>query len=201
MTDEEFLFRQTVRERKEIGRGDRYKKRGGGRYVRLPSDHLTRKERNALNGEVLTFNPNAWYSWEDFQRFPDDLQLRYVNSIINRYGASTMAISEIVFGKAKNTLAEHLKRKGLLQYVNKSAANGAAGTRARAALKNAIESGDAPTETDEKPAEAPCGAQDGVLTIDAGGNTPESENQISRLSGLLRLLAGTGAKLTIEVTL
>lgn len=51
MTDEEYLFRQTEIERKRIGYGDRNKKRQGGRYVRLPSDNLSRKERNAMNHE------------------------------------------------------------------------------------------------------------------------------------------------------
>lgn len=43
MTEAERLFRQTEIERKRLGYGDKHKKRGGGRYVRLPSDNMTKK--------------------------------------------------------------------------------------------------------------------------------------------------------------
>lgn len=56
MTDERFVFQQTNRERAAAGRGDRCKKRQGGKYVRLPSDNLTEKEKRAMNGEVKTYN-------------------------------------------------------------------------------------------------------------------------------------------------
>ena len=47
MTDAEYLFRQTSKERKRNGIGDFHKKRGGGKVVRFPSDHLSRKEKKA----------------------------------------------------------------------------------------------------------------------------------------------------------
>ena len=43
MKDAEYLFKQTEIERKKLGYGDRHKKRGGGRYVRLPSDNMTKR--------------------------------------------------------------------------------------------------------------------------------------------------------------
>ena len=51
MNDAEYLFKQTSSERKRIGRGDYNKKRQGGKAIRFPSDHLTKKEIEAMSGE------------------------------------------------------------------------------------------------------------------------------------------------------
>lgn len=53
MTDEAFVFNQTVRERKATGYGAYHKKRKGGRTIRFPSDNLTRRERQQMNGEFF----------------------------------------------------------------------------------------------------------------------------------------------------
>ena len=212
MNDAEFIFRETERERKRIAQGDKHKKRGGGRYVRLPSDNLSRKERQAMNGEVITFDPRKFYTWEEFKTFPDDLQLKYVNSIINRYGVGVITISEIVFQKSANALSEHLRKKDLARYVNK--ANGAPTELAagRAKLKNAVAHNDAPPEIDEKPVLAP---QDCILPVAPCDDTPEIKNEptpvsdapswnddkLKTISEIIKGLVGTGAKLTIEVTL
>lgn len=137
MNDAQYLFRQTEIERKKLGYGDKHKKRGGGRYVRLPSDHLTKKEREAMNGEVKVFKKKDFYTWEEFKALPSDLQVAWVNSIINRYGAGLETISEIVFGFSKRNLRHYFQRKNEIQYLNKPL-TGKAGQKAKKALAEAF---------------------------------------------------------------
>ena len=59
MTDEAFVFNQTVRERKATGYGAYHKKRKGGRTIRFPSDNLSRRERQQMNGEVPAVKDEA----------------------------------------------------------------------------------------------------------------------------------------------
>lgn len=211
MNDAEYLFRQTSKERAVVARGDKHKKRQGGRYVRLPSDHLTRKEREALNGKILTFDPKKFYSWEEFKALPDDLQLRYVNSIINRYEVGVSTVSKVVFGKSETALHEYMKRKDLAQYVTKTSTGGVGGTKRRLALIAAMEAARNPAANAETPAEAPQTPPVEFSTPTPCDNTPDdkepapfqeiNETDIYRFAELLSSLRGTGAKLTIEVTL
>ena len=68
MTDEEFIFRQISAERKRIGRGDFNKKRKGGRFVRLPSDNLTKKFR-CSNLRLSVFARNPFYVYKNMPIF------------------------------------------------------------------------------------------------------------------------------------
>ena len=59
MTDEEYIFRQTERERKRDGRGAFNRVCGSkSKKCSLPSDHMTRKEIIAMSGEVQTYTLN-----------------------------------------------------------------------------------------------------------------------------------------------
>ena len=132
MNDAEQVFRQTEIERKRLSYGDKHKKRGGGRYVRLPSDNLTRKEREAMNGEIKTWKEKPFYTFEEFKELPDDVQLKWVNSIINRYDVGLGGISKIISpGANRSTLHDYMERKGLLEYVNSGGRGGAAAKGAR----------------------------------------------------------------------
>lgn len=227
MTDEEYLFRQTELERKRIGYGDKHKKRGGGRYVRLPSDHLTKKEREALNGECKTYKKKDFYTWEEFKELPSDLQVAWTNSIINRYGAGLETISEIVFGFSKRILRHYFQRKNEIQYLNKPL-TGKAGQNAKKALAAAFDlwkNTQITMSEEELPANDPDPAviEENAPEIEALHETTASEceetvapaPQIAvkqseptavsfdpaNIAALIAALAGSGAKLTIEVTL
>lgn len=119
MKDEEFIFRQEVREKKRIGAGAFHKKNGSkSKKCTLPSDRLTRKEKEKLNGECKSWNLKAFYSWDEFKCMPSDIQLEYVNSLINRYDCGLTTISKVLFRKAPSTLSFHMKSHGLLEFVN-----------------------------------------------------------------------------------
>lgn len=123
MTDEEYLFKQTSEERKRIAQGAFNKKRQGGKYVRLPSDNLTRKEREALNGEVKQYKEKPFYKWEEFKKMPDDLKLKWLNSTTSRYGITLATVAQECFGISKTGLYDYLKRNDLYVYANKSKGN------------------------------------------------------------------------------
>ncbi len=119
MKDEEFIFYQDIKEKKSIGRGIFCKKNGSkSKQCTLPSDKLTRKEKLALNGEVISWNMKKFYSWEEFKSMPNDIQVEYVNSLINRYDVGLSVISKEVFGKSRQVLSTYFSRKDELKYVN-----------------------------------------------------------------------------------
>ena len=240
MTDAEKLFKETERERKKLGYGDRHKKRGGGRYVRLPSDNMTRKEREAMNGEVFHFDPRKFYTWDEFKNFPMEYQIKYINSLLNRYDCGITHISEIVFGKSKGWLQIYFTRAGQVEYLNNkkdctlTRKKAKSAEKLRADVKAARNGEQIEAETQQKPEEPVelvdredvrevvfdkmgycCCSEDvdkmvdsipkvEVKTSDTCENElPKQKNKqdFHNIALLLQSLAGTGAKLTIEVTL
>ena len=80
---------------------------------RLPHENLTKKEREALNGEVKTVGFNDKISWEFFKALPKDLQEEYIQKQIDRFGVSTHTISTNLFGLSRYGLDSHIERYGL----------------------------------------------------------------------------------------
>ena len=68
--------------RKRIGRGDRYRKKGGGNLCRLPSDNITRRQWESLNGEIEEWNLKSIMSWEQFTMMKSDMQAIYLNNLL-----------------------------------------------------------------------------------------------------------------------
>ena len=104
MNDYEYTFKQDVREKKTIGNSAYHKKNGSkSHYVSLPSDHLSRKEKEALNGEVKTWNLMKPMKWEEFEEMPLDLQERYLAMIVDGYNVAANLIGEltVTFRKEK----------------------------------------------------------------------------------------------------
>lgn len=76
MTDEEYIFRTECAEKKRTARGsfNRLSHAGKGGRVKMPSDYMTKKERDKMNGEVQSYNLNSPMKWMQFKRMPDDIQ-------------------------------------------------------------------------------------------------------------------------------
>lgn len=109
MTDVEYLFKQDCKEKKNIGRGYFAKNRTGKGRVKFPSDYLTKKEKNKMNGEVISWDLNKIYSWEEFKALPNDLKLPYLQKLVDTYGVTLTDISKYQFRKGGSTLLMHLK--------------------------------------------------------------------------------------------
>lgn len=225
MNDAKYIFKQTEIERKKLGYGDKHKKRQGGRYVRLPSDNLTKKEREAMNGEVKTWKEKPFYTWDEFLALPDDVALKWVNSLINRYEIGMASISECVLGQGRMDLRSYMLRRGLREYVNKSG-RGSAAMRGKLRLledfkeyqrsltpvhptmeedaSNSLSMTDAPSTTEPEETATPEPVTEKVKTTEPAVQTavePVRGGDLHNIALLLQSLAGTGARLTIEVTL
>lgn len=125
LSDEEYIYRQDIKEKKAAGRGIYSKKNGSkSKKCTLPSDYMTRKEKMAMNGEVMSYNPNSWYTWEEFKKLPMEYQIKYVNSLLLRYDCGLKAIGEILFGITGPNLYNYFKRKGQQQYLNSTGTKG-----------------------------------------------------------------------------
>lgn len=119
MSDEEFVYQQDIKEKKATGRGAFYKKGGSkSKKCNFPSDYMTRKEKQALNGEVMSYNPNKFYSYAEFKQLPMEYQVKYVNSLMDKYQVGLSNISEVLFGLSKGGLYAWFARHKQLQYIN-----------------------------------------------------------------------------------
>lgn len=139
MTDERYVYQQDIKEKKQAGRGAFHKKSGAkSKKCNFPSDYLTRKEKEKLNGECKTWSMNKFYSWSEFKEMPDDIQLRYINFLIGKYDVGLGVIGSDIFKLGSAVLHKYLKRKDLMQYVNK-APTGQAASKGRKKLQDAMD--------------------------------------------------------------
>jgi hypothetical protein len=220
MTDEEYIFRQTERERKRDGWGTFNKKRQGGRNVRLPSDGMTKKEWAKMNGEVKTYDFSKLMSWAEFRKIPHDIQQQYLDSISDRFGGIFGAVIADGMGATPTAFAQYIHAKELTIKNNRaSAGHGKAAFYASDAGRRWLawkdgtpfeEKADEPTVIDaptvseivERIAEGPSAEQTPAEQTPAEKKTASiKQADINNVAMILNALAGTGAKLTIEITL
>lgn len=114
MTDEKYIFTETERERKRTARGVHNKRSHAGRGGRMktPSDYLSRKERNKMNGDVNTYKLNEPMSWKEFKRMPDDIQSQYLKGIISKYDPDAIAMGQM-FKTTAETVRRRMKELGI----------------------------------------------------------------------------------------
>lgn len=110
MTSEAYVFKQTAAERKRNGIGDYSKKRRGGRMVRLPSDNLTAKEWKKLNGEVTKYDMTRPVAWKDFKKWPRDIQIEYFKKIDELYSPNSEQYAEL-FGTTPPAVIQYRRNK------------------------------------------------------------------------------------------
>lgn len=104
-SDEEYEYRQEVRDKSVTARSARKMRthNGKGGAVKFPSDYLTKKELKAMNGELKTFNINKPMTYVDFKTLPSDLKKDYIKTIRERFGAPDAYIAEML-GCSRRTL-------------------------------------------------------------------------------------------------
>lgn len=206
MTDERYTFISDVRDKKRVARGYYNKVRQGGR-IKMPSDYMNRKEKRKLNGEIKTYNLSAPMTWKAFRLMPDHIQVEYVEGLRGKYKTNGALLAKmfgvsnasvIAWGKAHNVKFPHCnssredRMKWDLFCTNGSDKPAAAEAPTEEAL---------PVETVEMP--------DVVEQIDPRVEKPAvveravsaQKADLNNIAVLLSMLTGTGAKLTIEVTL
>lgn len=114
MKDETYAFISDVKEKKVTARSARNVRThaGKGGRVKFPSDYLTRKELNAMNGEVKSYKLNDPLSWNEFKSMPDDIKVTYIKLLREKYGVPDCKIGEMM-GVNKCTMSQEIKRIGL----------------------------------------------------------------------------------------
>lgn len=195
MNDAEYIFNQTSRERKRNGYGDYHKKRQGGRQVCLPSDHMTKKELAALNSDVTKINLNAPVIWAEFKNWPDDLKIEYLQKLENKYHATTEDIA-VMMGVGYKPLAQMKRDLGIAgKRGGRRHPLDGIGWSAFCNPNVLVEKCPEPTEEPaEKSPETPA-PEDDEKKVKLGMDS------VMNIAILLDALKGSGAKLTIEVTL
>lgn len=81
LSDEEKEFITDCKDKKRTARGSRNKRSHCGKSggVKFPSDSLTKKQRQAMDGEVVTYHLNEVLTDEEFYRLPDDIKKLYID--------------------------------------------------------------------------------------------------------------------------
>lgn len=151
LSDAEYVFQQDIKEKKQTGRGAFHKKGGSkSKKCNFPSDYMTRKEKLALNGEVMSYNPNKFYELSEFKQLPMEYQIKYINSLLLRYNCGLKAIAEVVFHRNSPGLYNYFKRKGQQQYLNSTGTKGGHATDAgRKRLEADVAAARAPKPVEE----------------------------------------------------
>ena len=113
MTDEKYTFVTDVAEKKRTARGAFNKRthNGKGGKVKFPSDYLSKKERNKMNGEVKEYRMNSPITYAEFKKYPDDLKKQYVKKLRDMFDVSDTDIAAMMGVNAK-TLAASLNKIG-----------------------------------------------------------------------------------------
>lgn len=111
MTDEKYTFITDVAEKKRIARGAFNKRthNGKGGKVRFPSDYLSNKERNEMNGEVREYRMNSPITYAEFKKYPDDLKKKYIQRLRDMFDVSDTDIAAMMGVKAKTLNAALVK--------------------------------------------------------------------------------------------
>ena len=80
MKDETYLFVSDMKDKKVTARSARNKRThcGKGGRVRFPSDNLSKKELQKMNGECKAYRLNDPMGWKEFKAMPDDLKITYI---------------------------------------------------------------------------------------------------------------------------
>ena len=114
MTDEKFTFIEDLREKKKTATGAHHKRThcGKGGAVRFPSDYMTKKEREAMNGEVKSYKLNDPMSWAEFKAMPADIKIAYIKALRKRYNVSDTKIAEM-FGTCQVNFSSLCRRLGI----------------------------------------------------------------------------------------
>lgn len=160
MTDEEYIFRTECAEKKRTARGsfNRLPHAGRGGRVKMPSDYMTKKERDKMNEEVQSYNLNRPMQWKQFKQMPGDIQREYINSLMEKFDSQQTAIAEML-GVSAGTLNK-LCRERLGISFERGGAHGEGRNAAFWAWVNGATEAEqeaAPETAEEKPAQKPQG--------------------------------------------
>lgn len=114
MKDEEYLFQTDCREKKNVANSARYKRghTGRGGKVRFPSDSLTKKEKEAMNGECKSYKLNEPMKWAEFKAMPLDIQEQYLRLLRTTYSVPWTEVEKMM-GVARCVVTRYMQSRGV----------------------------------------------------------------------------------------
>ena len=110
MTDAAVAYQQDVGRRKNVAKSALCKK-NGPRVAKLGNKPLTNKEIEERHGPIVTYEMGGFPTYEEFQAFPGDLKIEYVNKLMNEYDIELCHISRYLFNKGDDGLKANLRNE------------------------------------------------------------------------------------------
>lgn len=97
MTDEKYIYHKDIADKKRTARGSFNRLSHAGRSgMKTPSDYLTKRERDKMNGEVQSYNLNVPMEWEQFKRMPPDIKGEYLKGLIDKFSPTQTSIAKML---------------------------------------------------------------------------------------------------------
>ena len=114
MKDETYVYISDVKEKGAVGRSARARRThtGKGGRVRLPSDSLSKKELQQMNGECKSYRLNDPMKWEDFKAMPDDIKVTYIKLLRQKFNPPVIQIAKMM-GVTEACVRRELQKFGL----------------------------------------------------------------------------------------
>ena len=169
MNDEKYVFITDCADKKRTARGIHNKRthNGKGGKVLFPSDYLTRKEREAMNGEVKTYVLNRPMRWKEFKMLPDDVRREYIENLQKRFDVQQKDLAAM-FGVSVQTVGLETKKLGIkFPHRGGWANTNNGGFRAFCAEEPKADPVEAPTETKPSAPEVAADPPEEVKAPDA----------------------------------
>lgn len=113
MNEAAYAFVSTSKERKQLGQSARKRVTGKSKYVTMPSDNLTPKERKELNGKLSTYEMDKPHTYLELLAFPKDIRKEYLQGIMDKYHPSINDLAYSMLHCGRNTALELLKGLGV----------------------------------------------------------------------------------------
>lgn len=157
-------FEKDCREKKIIGHSAA-KHVGQKNGCKLPSDYMTTKEKNELNGKVISMNVNKPMTYSEFQALSIEMQSEYLQNLISNHGGTIAKIAGM-FEVNVSTFRSYCKKNFALATVNGSPSKESFGKWAKFMAGMGIENTQNAPESRENATETTKGIEEGNETVE-----------------------------------
>lgn len=120
VSDAEYLYQKDIQEKKSIGKGIYHKKGSKSKKCNFPSDYMTKKEKEKMNSALYTWDLNKFYTYAEFKDMPNDIQLEYLNKLIDTYGITSSNIAKELFNMSVNGFWMYCKHHGYSNRIHQN---------------------------------------------------------------------------------
>lgn len=110
MTESAAVFNQTNSERAKIGRAVHHRANGSS-VAKLGNKSMTDKEIASKHGECKVYDQERFLTFSEFEKWPVDLKVEYVNRLMDKYDIELQHISLYLFQKGSDGLKSHLRNQ------------------------------------------------------------------------------------------